>query len=192
MYAFVRFGIGEALHHLTVHRGMFHSIPAAILFGELAFLLSSGDPVVRCYKAAAVVIGYLSHLLLDELYSMPGFSGQLGFKKSYGTAMKLYGRHGWANVIAYAALALVTFVAHQEAGATSVRTAPRPERTASDWSEKVKEHADPAALNARTTMIEHESTRVHDSPNSQPAAGRQAPQPLESPRNARTLSRPPR
>jgi hypothetical protein len=151
VYILIRFGMGEALHRFTVHRGMFHSIPAAILFGELAFLLSSGDPALRCYKAAAVAIGCLSHLLLDELCSLPLFGGQLGFKKSYGTALKLYGRHGWANVAAYAALVLVTFAVHREASATALPAAPPRKHVVNDWGERIKSlaHTTPAGLPGR-------------------------------------------
>jgi hypothetical protein len=36
VYLTIRFGVAELLRHYTVHRGMFHSLPAAAIFGELA------------------------------------------------------------------------------------------------------------------------------------------------------------
>ena len=43
----IRFGMAWVLRHYSVHRGMFHSLPTALIFSELAFLLcSSGD--CRC------------------------------------------------------------------------------------------------------------------------------------------------
>ena len=67
-YLLVRFGGAALLKHCTVHRGMFHSLPAAAIFGEIAFLLAAGDDLgLRTYNAGAVVLGYLSHLVLDEL-----------------------------------------------------------------------------------------------------------------------------
>ena len=37
MYLFVRFGLRDCLPRYTVHRGMFHSLPAALTFRELLF-----------------------------------------------------------------------------------------------------------------------------------------------------------
>ena len=46
-YLLVRFGLGFLLKHCTVHRGMFHSLPAAAIFGEIAFLLAPSDDLGR-------------------------------------------------------------------------------------------------------------------------------------------------
>jgi len=114
-YLLVRFGLSEFLKRYTVHRGMFHSLPAAVVFGELAFLMASGDDVrLRLYKAAAVSIGYLSHLALDEIYSLEWHGGRIRLKSSFGTALKLFGEGVWANVSAYAKLALLAAVIFYE------------------------------------------------------------------------------
>ena len=39
IYVAIRFGLAECLKRYTVHRGMFHSLPAAAIFGQLGFLL---------------------------------------------------------------------------------------------------------------------------------------------------------
>jgi hypothetical protein len=107
VYALIRFGAAALLRLYTVHRGMFHSLPAAIVFGELAFLLASGDDVrLRIFKAAAVSIGYLSHLLLDEIYSVEWSHG-LRLKSSFGTALKLFGQGVWGNLSVYLKLAIL-------------------------------------------------------------------------------------
>jgi hypothetical protein len=116
VYLFIRFVFGEWLRRYTVHRGMFHSIPAAIIFGELAFLLASGDVNLRIFKAGGVVLGYLSHLTLDELYSIQWHRGRIRFKQSFGTALKLFGHKWWSNGSAYLKLALLTFVVLHEPG----------------------------------------------------------------------------
>ncbi len=117
VYLFVRFGLAELLKRYTVHRGMFHSLPAAVIFGEIAFLLSSGETALRCYKAGAVVLGYLTHLLLDELFSVHYVRGRMAFKRSFGTALKLFStKKWWPNVSAYAKLALFTFLVLKEPG----------------------------------------------------------------------------
>jgi membrane-bound metal-dependent hydrolase YbcI (DUF457 family) len=108
VYLVIRFGAAALLRLYTVHRGMFHSLPAALVFGEVAFLLASGDDVrLRIYKAAAVSIGYLSHLVLDEIYSFDWSHGWPRLKSSFGTALKLFGQGTWSNVSAYAKLAIL-------------------------------------------------------------------------------------
>ncbi len=117
VYLLIRFGLAAFLRKYTVHRGMFHSLPAALIFGELAFLLASGDDVwLRIYKAGGVVVGYLSHLALDELYSIEWARGRLRLKKSFGTALKVFGRGWWPNISTYLKLAVLTFIALKEPG----------------------------------------------------------------------------
>lgn len=118
VYLFVRFVFGYWFKHYTVHRGMFHSLPAAVIMGELAFLLTSGDDLgLRIFKAAAVTLGYMSHLLLDEIYSVEWRRGFLRVKRSFGTAIKMYSPNHWgANISAYAKLALITYVVVCEPG----------------------------------------------------------------------------
>ena len=116
IYLFIRFVVGRWLRNYTVHRGMFHSLPAAAIFGELTFLLASGDMEVRLYKAGGVVIGYLSHLILDEVYSVEWSRGRLRLKSSFGSALKLIGRKWWPNISTFAKLAVLTFVVLKEPG----------------------------------------------------------------------------
>jgi len=118
VYLLVRFGLGEILKRYTVHRGMFHSLPAAAIVGELAFLLASGSTELRIYKAGGVALGYLIHLVLDELYSIQWSRGRLRLKSSFGTAVKLVSRSWWANGSTYLKLALLTFLVLKEPGWT--------------------------------------------------------------------------
>lgn len=115
-YLTVRFGFGELLRRYTVHRGMFHSLPAALIAAELAFLLGTGDLTIRYYKAGGVLLGYLSHLTLDELFSLKWYHGHLRLKKSFGTALKLFGAGWWPNLSAYAKLAILTWLVVYEPG----------------------------------------------------------------------------
>jgi hypothetical protein len=115
VYLLVRFGVGWFLRSYTVHRGMFHSLPAALIFGEIAYLLCMcDDELLRLFKSGGVVIGYLSHLLLDELYSLHWKRGRLRLKKSFGTALKLWGDSVWANISTYAKLGLVSYLVMQD------------------------------------------------------------------------------
>jgi len=114
MYLLVRFGGSALLQRFTAHRGMFHSLPAAVIFGELAFLLMSGDAVLRWYKAGAVTLGYLSHLILDEMYSVEYVRGRMTLKRSFGTAVKLLGQKWLPNLVVYGSLGLLSFLVWKE------------------------------------------------------------------------------
>ena len=55
VYIFIRFGLGEILKRYTVHRGMWHSIPAALTAAMIAALLVSGAAFeIRLFKVVAV------------------------------------------------------------------------------------------------------------------------------------------
>ena len=111
MYLFVRFGLARLLAKYTVHRGMFHSLPAAFIFTGLVFLLcSTGNLQLRYYKACGVFIGVMSHLMLDEIYAVEWTGGRWRFKKSFGTALKLWGQSTWANISCYGKLAIIVLM----------------------------------------------------------------------------------
>jgi hypothetical protein len=108
MYLLMRFGVTNLIRKYTVHRGMFHSFPTMFIFGGLAFLASGASPIeVRCYKAGGVMGGFLSHLILDEIYAVEWKGGRWRLKKSFGTAMKFWGDDPWSNFSTYAKLAIV-------------------------------------------------------------------------------------
>ncbi|MCL2624280.1 MAG: metal-dependent hydrolase [Planctomycetaceae bacterium] len=109
----VKFGIGSLIKAFTVHRGMIHSIPFAILCGEILFLTTAGDMSSRILKAAGLSLGFFSHLLLDELYSVDVV--KLNAKKSLGTALKFGMRKNVKlTVIVYFLLFCATFVSFKE------------------------------------------------------------------------------
>ncbi|MBX7165496.1 MAG: metal-dependent hydrolase [Pirellulales bacterium] len=115
IYCFIRFGFAQILREYTVHRGMFHSIPAALIAAEVAFLLcSNGEVEIRYYKAGGVLAGFLSHLILDEIWSITVKRGHIALKSSFGTALKLWGDSTWANLSCYAKLAALTWFMMQD------------------------------------------------------------------------------
>ena len=115
IYLAIRFGLARLLKWYTVHRGMFHSLPAAFIAAELGFLLCSGDEVnIRLYKSGAILAGFLSHLILDEIWSVEFRYGLPRLKKSFGTALKLWGNSLWANLTTYAKLAALTYLAFHD------------------------------------------------------------------------------
>jgi membrane-bound metal-dependent hydrolase YbcI (DUF457 family) len=113
-YLFVRFGVSWLFSKLTVHRGMWHSIPAAIFVAQLTFLGSAnllGD-TESLALAGGVFIGFISHLVLDEVYSVNLKGVVPRLKNSWGTALKLSSDSKMATITTWGALILVT---HQSA-----------------------------------------------------------------------------
>lgn len=110
-YLSIRFGVARLLKRYTVHRGMFHSIPALLIFTGLAFLICGSHNLhLRYFKAGGVFLGALSHLVLDEIYSVEWAHGRWRFKSSFGTALKLWGDSAWGNFSTYAKLAIVVLM----------------------------------------------------------------------------------
>jgi membrane-bound metal-dependent hydrolase YbcI (DUF457 family) len=117
LYLGIRFGVAEFFRRYTVHRGMWHSIPAAMTCGMLAFLICASENMsVRLFCTMAVVIGFMSHLILDEMWSVDFKRGQYKFKSSFGTAIKFWGRERVPNLVAYALLAILAVLVYQDQG----------------------------------------------------------------------------
>lgn len=117
VYITIRFFLAEIFRRYTVHRGMWHSLPAAVIVGMFAFLvMSCEDITLRLFKTSGVVIGFLSHLVLDEIWSIDFRRGRYAFKRSFGTAMKLWGNNRWANYVTYTKLAIISFLVYQDEG----------------------------------------------------------------------------
>ena len=126
IYAAIRFGLSWLLEHYSVHRGMFHSLPAAAIAGQLTFLaFSHDDPLRRYFVSSAVVLGFLSHLVLDEIWSVRlGLFGAR-VKKAFGTAMKFYGPVVWSNIVTYVLLIGLGLLAASDAARAERRSLAR-------------------------------------------------------------------
>ena len=89
-FFFVRYGLHSAFHHYAVHRGIWHSIVAGLVCGfatAIIFYYALGRPDGVAWLAGGFLfIGYLTHLILDEIYSVDVMGRYL--KKSFGTALK--------------------------------------------------------------------------------------------------------
>jgi hypothetical protein len=107
VYLFARVLLFFVITRVTVHRGMLHSVPAALLAGLLviaiAHYLLSVPLQVAWFCGLFLSAGYLVHLLLDEFYSVDLYGR--GFKRSFGTAFKFYSPNNWpATFLIYALL----------------------------------------------------------------------------------------
>ena len=115
LYMFIRFGLTEIFRRFTVHRGMWHSIPAAAVVGLISFLIMDCENIAeRLFKSMAVVVGFMSHLVLDEIWSIDFKRGQYQFKSSFGTALKFWGNDRWANFSTYFKLFALSYLVYQD------------------------------------------------------------------------------
>lgn len=112
IYIGIRFFVVEFFRRWTVHRGMWHSIPAAASVGMLAYLVMPCPAEnVRIYKSLAVLLGFIVHLVLDEIWSFEFRRGRVRIKNSFGTALKFWGDSPWANMGVYAKLFFLIYLA---------------------------------------------------------------------------------
>lgn len=117
IYISIRFGFAEFFRRYTVHRGMWHSIPAAMTCGMIAFMLCSCENMSwRLFKSFSVVVGFMSHLILDEMWSVDFKRGQYYFKSSFGTALKLWGKERSPNLVAYSIMVFLALLVYYDDG----------------------------------------------------------------------------
>jgi hypothetical protein len=110
VYLFIRYVLSHIFMRFTVHRGMFHSIPALLIAGLATYLLYPSDNVrLRVFLAGAVFLGFLSHLVLDEIYSVDFMGSRLRPNKYAGSALKFISKSWPATLTAYLLLALLAW-----------------------------------------------------------------------------------
>ncbi len=113
----IRFGLIGSFRKISKHRGMFHSIPVALMWGVVTTIVMHwffdlNALVAWCY-GLMVTWGYLVHLILDEIYSVD--LGNRRIKKSAGTALKFFRLKTQSdiiqNLIIYASLGYLLTIA---------------------------------------------------------------------------------
>lgn len=109
MYVGVRYGLRQLFKRFTVHRGMFHSIPAMLSAGLLTFLAYNPPEMpLRLLAATAIMIGFLSHLLLDEVCAVDLRGLKPRLNQFAGSALKFTSRSRRATAFAYSFLLLLS------------------------------------------------------------------------------------
>jgi len=92
MFLGVRYGAQSVFHHFARHRGIFHSVIAGLFFllaTVFVFNQMLGkSPTVSWLAGVFLFVGYMVHLLLDELYSVDFSDNRI--KRSFGTALKFF------------------------------------------------------------------------------------------------------
>lgn len=100
--------IGYIFKRFTKHRGMAHSIPATLLSGLTTFFIATHfgfSDTESFLLGLSMMLGYLGHLVLDEIWAAVNFQGKLFIpNKALGSALKLYSGDTFANLIVFGAL----------------------------------------------------------------------------------------
>ncbi|MEZ6050233.1 MAG: metal-dependent hydrolase [Planctomycetaceae bacterium] len=117
MYLVIKYGGASLIGAVSVHRGMFHSLPAMAIAAELTYLCyPSSLTTVKLLMASGTATGFFSHLMLDELYSVQWAGVRIKLKKSAGTALKMFGTAFVPNVVTYSILAVLSYAMLVDAG----------------------------------------------------------------------------
>lgn len=112
-YMIIRYGGSWFLKQFTVHRGMFHSIPAMLIAGLIVYMeYGSPNRAIRVLLAGGVMLGFLSHLVLDEVYSVDLNGVRPKLKSSAGSALKFFSPSFTATMFCYALLGALLVVAY--------------------------------------------------------------------------------
>ena len=111
---FVRYGLHYVFHKFSVHRGIWHSLLAgafcSVTTAIVFYYLLRRPEGVAWLAAGFMMIGYLTHLILDEIYSVDVMDVRI--KSSFGTAVKLFdSRYPWASLAMTAATAAAIMAA---------------------------------------------------------------------------------
>ncbi len=88
---FVRYGMQAIFDRTAVHRGIWHSVLAALFMAILTAIVfrhvAERHEGVAWLAGGFMFVGYLTHLILDEMYSVDIMDRRI--KASFGTALKL-------------------------------------------------------------------------------------------------------
>jgi membrane-bound metal-dependent hydrolase YbcI (DUF457 family) len=115
VYLFIRYGLSNVFRRITVHRGMYHSIPAMLIAGLTIYLLEANlSRHVRLYLAVGMMLGFLSHLILDELFSVDFMGLTIRLNKYAGSALKFVSPSWIATLTTYALLAMLGYLAYRD------------------------------------------------------------------------------
>ncbi len=111
-FLLVRYAAEYAFHRFSYHRGIWHSITAGLFFWFLTAIvfhhIMGIHEGVSWLAGGFMFVGYITHLVLDEMYSVNLMGQRL--KKSFGSAMKFIDSRKPGDSAAVAALTVILFL----------------------------------------------------------------------------------
>lgn len=115
-YLLARVVIIRGLQKFTTHRGVLHSVPAAILAFELVYLFFGGDVywADKTFLALAAFLGYSSHLIMDASTNVDIVGSAMGKGKKGKPALSLAGNTPFSSVLMYGLVIYLGYVVHKD------------------------------------------------------------------------------
>lgn len=174
LYVALRYGVSTLLSMVSVHRGMFHSIPALLIAAEVTFLAYLDDSTpVRWLMAFGVALGFGSHLVLDEIYSVRWNGAVITLKPSAGSAVKVIGKSWPANILCIGLALTLGYAVVVDGGwsQTSARQAavgprqqspPKRPGTAGVLSQEDLKGPQPGGVTKRPAPVRQARSSLHD------------------------------
>lgn len=187
----VRYGAHAAFHRFSYHRGIWHSLLAGAFWCLVAAIvyhrMLDFHEGIAWLAGAFLFLGYVTHLLLDEIYSVDVLDTRI--KSSFGTAMKLWDGRSLSDSAVVAIAAVFAFALSPPStafvdGITSPklwaglqqRLVPQDNRWFGVEIGAIRRAADPAGA---VSEISTGSIRL---PEASPAGPGEPPAPAEAPR----------
>ncbi len=115
-YLLCRVIISRVLENVLVHRGMWHSLPAAIITAEAVYLLFWDlSQRGRLFLAAAAFSGFIAHLIMDAYTNLDlvGRAMGRGVQKQPG-ALKIKGATWGSTIAMYACMTVLGYYVMQD------------------------------------------------------------------------------
>lgn len=110
LYLFIRFGFSYLFKQLTVHRGMCHSIPAALIAAMTTYLVFGNmDHRGALAMAGGVFLGFCSHLVLDEIYAVQFTGVKVKLNQFAGSALKFTSKSLPATLVCWTLVAVLGY-----------------------------------------------------------------------------------
>ena len=109
----VRYVAKEIFFRISYHRGVWHSLLATVFCALVTVWIYSKllakDDAIAWLAGGFLAVGYLTHLILDEIYSVDVMDTRI--KSSFGTAIKLwdYKHLGHSSAMIIAAIIVFMF-----------------------------------------------------------------------------------
>lgn len=111
-FLLVRYGAEAVFHRFSYHRGIWHSIVAGLFFWFLTacvfYYMLARHEGVAWLAGGFLFIGYMAHLILDEVFSVNLMGQRL--KRSFGSAFKLLDFKNVGDSAVIVALTLILFL----------------------------------------------------------------------------------
>jgi hypothetical protein len=109
----IRYILSFIFRKFTKHRGIYHSIPFLIICFLLTLFITAQTNLsskIQLIFAVSVAFGFLSHLVLDEIFATKSFMG-IPYKTngSFGKALKFRSQSKSSTIIVYGFLLLLMY-----------------------------------------------------------------------------------